>query len=255
MQSNEKNALAVQNQGYMALANMNSDIMTSELDGLEMQFNRRKIPSGGGIYFEVLGEDGEPETVKEFKAVIVFHHPLNCYYATKYTGGSNPPDCGSFDGVTGIDSFGAKHSCKTCKYNQYGSGTDGTSAKACKNKRRIYLLPEGELFPDLLSVPTGSLKNFTQYIKTQLSKQRPTNTIVTKFSLKKASNAGGIAYSQCQFAFDRILTPEEQTVIQTLTEQVKSYALNVGFDTESSDECLNVNPATGEIMTDGDVPF
>ena len=34
--------------------------------------------------------------VKEFSAVILYHHPVLQYYKEKYTGGSNPPDCGSF---------------------------------------------------------------------------------------------------------------------------------------------------------------
>jgi len=251
----ENTALTVQNQGFAVLANQNNSMMTEELDGLDLQFERIKIPSGGGIVFEVPGEDGEPDTVKDFSAVIVYHHPLNCYYTTKYSGGSNPPDCGSFDGVIGTDSFGAKHNCKTCKYNQYGSGTEGTSAKACKNRRRIYLLREGEMFPMLLSLPTGSLKLFTKYLQSQLSKGRPSNAIVTKFSLKKATNSGGIAYSQCNFALDRILTPDEQKGIAAVTEQVKSYAGNVGFDAENAADGVTVNPDTGKIVNDGDMPF
>lgn len=60
--------------------------------------------------------------------------------------------------------------CATCKSNQFGSG-EGQS-KACKNRRMIYVLMEGELFPMVLSLPTGSLKEFTKYLKRQLSKGR-----------------------------------------------------------------------------------
>jgi len=252
----ENTALTVQNQGFAVLANTDNAMMTEELDGLDLQFEKIKIPAAGSTFFQILDDNGEEQSIKEFLAVIVYHHPLNCYYSTKYSGGSNPPDCGSFDGVVGTDSFGAKHSCKTCKFNQYGSGTEGTSAKACKNRRRIYLLREGEMFPMLLSLPTGSLKLFTKYLQSQLSKGRTSNAIVTKFSLKKATNSGGIAYSQCNFALDRILTPDEQKGIAAVTEQVKSYAGNVGFDTENTAESVIVNPETGEVTTtDGDVPF
>ena len=68
----------------------------------DMSFERIKIPSAGSTVFEVPGENpGEPDTVKEFSAVILYHHPLYAYYKTKYTGGNQPPDCGSFDGITG----------------------------------------------------------------------------------------------------------------------------------------------------------
>ena len=29
---------------------------------------------------------------------ILYHHPIHSYYKDKFTGGSNPPDCGSMDG-------------------------------------------------------------------------------------------------------------------------------------------------------------
>jgi hypothetical protein len=236
--ANENNALVVQETGFLALADTDNGAMTEELDGLELQFERIKIPSGGGIVFEVPGEDGEPDTVKDFSAVILYHHPLNCYYSTKYTGGSNPPDCGSFDGVIGVGNPGGE--CKKCPLNQYESADEG-KGKACKNRRRIYVLRAGEVFPMLLSLPTGSLKTFTKYLQSQISKKRSSNSIITKFSLKKATNAGGIAYSQAVFMFDRVLTPEEQSAIKMLTEQVKSYAVNVGF------EDINIDSETGEV--------
>ena len=68
------------------------DFFADELDGLTPSFERIKIPAGGGLAFEVPGNDPEsPDSVKEFKAVILYHHPINCYYKEEYTGGSMPP--------------------------------------------------------------------------------------------------------------------------------------------------------------------
>lgn len=50
---------------------------------------------------------------------------------------------------------------------------------------------------------------------------------MTKFSLKKAQNSGGINYSQAVFAVDRNLSPEEQENVGRMTEQVKSLATRV----------------------------
>jgi len=251
MANNKENALVVQKNdpsragSFLALANADNSMVAAELEGLELQFERVKIPSGGGIVFEIPGDNDEPDTVKEFSAVILYHHPLNCYYSTKYTGGSNPPDCGSFDGVIGVGNPGGE--CKKCPLNQYSSGENGS--KACKNRRRIYLLREGEMFPMLLSLPTGSLRGFTKYLQSQISKGRASNSIITKFSLKKATNAGGIAYSQAVFAFERTLTPDEQKAIQPLTEQVKSYAVNVAIgDDDSEAPDIRVDTETGEVM-------
>jgi hypothetical protein len=171
MATNSKNtALAVSddNQGFLALANTDFAAMVSEeTEGLDLSFDKIKIPSAGSTVFEVPGEEDDTDTVKEFSAVILHHHTLNCYYKTKYTGGNNPPDCGSFDGVTGEGDPGGE--CKSCPLNQFGSADEG-NGKACKNRRRIYVLREGEVFPLLLSLPTGSLKEFTKYIKKLLSK-------------------------------------------------------------------------------------
>ncbi|GHV49242.1 hypothetical protein FACS189499_10200 [Clostridia bacterium] len=243
----ENTALAVQNNsGYAALANVNfSAMLGDELDGLDLSFERVKIPSGGGTVFELPTEGDDTEMVKEFSAVILYHHPLNAYYETKYSGGNSPPTCGSFDGKIGKGMPGG--TCASCPYNQYGTGENGS--KACKNKRRVYILREGEVFPLLLTLPTGSLKSFTKYLKTQLSKGRTSSEIVTRFALKKATNTGGIAYSQATFTFDRALAPEESLLVKPLSEQIRTYASNVGFDNVVSDEdTINVDPETGEVI-------
>jgi hypothetical protein len=244
----ESTALTAQNNGFEALADNDfSRIVSDELDGLDIGFERIKIPSGGATMYELPSEDDDAETVKEFSGVILFHHTLNAYYKTKYTGGSNPPDCGSFDGLTGEGDPGGN--CKKCPYNVFGTGENGS--KACKNRRRVYILREGEVFPLLLSLPTGSLKIFAKYIKAQLSKGRKTNSIVTRFSLKKVVNSTGIAYSQANFTLDRVLTPEEYALIAPLSDQVKAYARKVGYETDivsDADEESYVDPETGEII-------
>ncbi|GHU82200.1 hypothetical protein FACS1894196_0130 [Clostridia bacterium] len=235
--------------GFEQLADIDmAAMMAEELDGLDAGFERIRIPSGGGLLFEVPGEDGEPEPVREFSAVILYHHPIFAYYASKYTGANNPPDCGSLDGVTGEGNPGG--SCKLCPHNRFGTGENGS--KACKNRRRIYVLREGEIFPLLLSLPTGSLKEFTRYLKRLLSKGNKSNSVVTRFTLKKATNSGGIAYSQAQFAVDRPLMAAEHALVETLTEQMKAYSDHVAFDYEPDGEVVEtsymVDPETGEII-------
>ena len=85
----------------------------------------------------------------------------------------------------------------------------------------------GELFPITLSLPTGSLKSFTNYVKSQLSRGRKLNQVVTKITLKKATNASGIAFSQAVFSFERMLTAEERNAVAGVSETVKAYAANL----------------------------
>lgn len=233
------------NESFLALQDFNlTDVMAEEMNGLSASFERVKIPIGGGTVFEIPGDNPDDvDTVKELSGVILYQHPLNAYYATKYKGGSNPPDCGSFDGVTGHGNPGGL--CKNCPYNEFGSGENG--AKACKNRRRIYLLREGDVFPMILSLPTGSLKGFTRYLMRILPKYKSSNAVVTRFTLKKATSGTGIEYSQAQFAVARVLSTEEHKLITTLTEQVKAMSVNVGYDAEENVP-PNVDPETGEII-------
>ena len=201
--------------------------LAEEMDGLNLSFDRIKIPAGGGLAYEVPSDNPDsPDTVKEFKAVILYHHPSHSYYKEKYTGGNTPPDCASNNGHTGTDAeTGEVRECKDCPNNKFGSGENG--AKLCKQKRRVYILRAGEALPIILSLPTGSLADFSKYITRLLSKGQKSSTVVTKFSLKKAQNAGGISYSQAVLSVDRDLSKEESGIIARLTEQVKAIAQRI----------------------------
>ena len=129
--------------GYLALKDFDfHEVVASEMEGLEAVFDRIKMPSGDTTVFQIPSEDpDEPELAKEFSAVILHHHPIRAYFKEKYTGGTNPPDCGSLDAVEGHGNPGG--ACESCIYNAFGTGEN--NAKACKERRRLYLLREGEL--------------------------------------------------------------------------------------------------------------
>lgn len=239
-----KNELTVNtNQSYMNLANggINGDFL-EELSGLDNEFERIKIPAGGSVMFESpSGNPDEPDMIKEFSAVILYHHPMYVFYNSKFNGSNNPPDCLSIDGITGVGVPGGK--CINCPKNKFGSGENGS--KACKNKHQMYLLREGEIFPVILSLLTSSNKEFSRYIKRLLSKGKKSDSVVTKFSLKKAVNKAGISYSQVQFSVARELDTKEIELIKNYSEQVKSYA-------QSKDNFQKVDITTGEIIDSGE---
>lgn len=149
--TNESTEMTV-NGGFSELSNMNflAEAMNDECAGLEFSLDRVKIPAGGMTAFEVPTGDGESsELQKEIECVILLSHPANAYYRDVYKGGSNPPDCGSFDGVTG--STGAL--CKTCPYNQFGSGEG-------KANEKLPGTPASALIP-MSSSPVMRLKSIT----------------------------------------------------------------------------------------------
>lgn len=129
--SDKKNTEIAVNEGFAALANRDvlNEAMADDCQGLEFSFDRVKLPTGGGTAFEIpSAESDETEMAKDITGVIVYNHPAYAYYRDKYTGGNNPPDCGSFDGVTGIGNPGGN--CQNCPYNKFGSG-EGQSNRYC----------------------------------------------------------------------------------------------------------------------------
>ena len=239
-----KNELTLnENQGYMTLSNfnINGDFL-EELSGLDNEFERIKIPAGGGTMFEFPSSNpDESDMVKDFSAVILYHHPMYVFYSSKFNGSNNPPDCLSIDGITGVGIPGGK--CVNCPKNNFGSGENGS--KACKNKHQMYLLRENEIFPMVLSLPTSSNREFSRYIKRLLSRGKKSDSVVTKFSLKKAVNKTGISYSQVQFSVARELDIKEIELIKNYSEQVKSYA-------QSKANLQKLDITTGEIIDSGE---
>lgn len=219
---------AIPQKGYLMLQGFDfNETIAEEMDGLNAFFERIKMPSGDTTVFQIPSEDpDEPELAKEFSAVILYHHPIRAYFKSKYTGATTPPDCGSLDAVEGYGSPGGI--CEHCIYNAFGTGEN--NSKACKERRRLYLLREGELFPIMISLPTGSLKEFSRYLMRCLTKGCKSNAVVTRFSLAKATNKGGIAYAKAVFRMERKLADDEMALIARMSDQIKEISQKVGFE-------------------------
>ena len=239
--------LTTQEVGFI-IPSANNEIMEcigTELEGLQVSLDKCKIPAGGGLAFEVPGDDPDsPDSVKEIIGVIIDHYPLNSYWTEKYTGQNVAPNCFSTDSHTGIGTPGGE--CARCPYNKFGSGEDGQS-KACKNSHRLYILRSGELYPLVLTVPPTSLKPLSDYLaKRIVTKGLRSYGVVTKLTLKKATNSTGISYSQVQFALVEKLTAEQAETMKAYGESLKSITRNIDF-TDSDDETATLNTETGEI--------
>lgn len=194
--------------------------MEEDCMGLDFQFQRVILPTGGGTMFQVPSADSnEPVMEKEIVGVIINNHPANSYYKDKFNGQNNPPDCYSLDGIKGVGTPGCE--CKTCPYNEFNTAENG--GKACKNKRLLYILREGELFPIVVYLPVGSVSAFTKFSTLNASKGKFVSKFVTKITLKKAQNSTGIAYSQAEFEKVRDLTPEEIDAIAPIKDFIKAY--------------------------------
>lgn len=229
-----------------------STSLAKEMDGLDAVFDRIRMPIGGIVSFELPTDDPDvTETVKEISAVILYHHPMRAYYKEPYTGGNTPPDCGSLDGVVGKGELGGM--CDRCAFNLFGSAENG--GKACKERHRLFLLQEGDVFPKILSLPTGSLKEFARYLMTCIPVWKSSNAGITRISLRKAVNKGGIVYSKAQFRMGRALTEDEFASIKPLIEQVKVISQEVIITEPMEDDATELAPSeatpTGDALRKG----
>lgn len=241
-------------------------ILADNMEGLEPQFDRVKIPSGGGIAFEVPGEDGEVEPIRELIGVIVDHHPENNYYEREYDGENVPPDCSSPDAVTGyappespVPWAGQHQDCKTCPLNQWGSGKDGVG-KACNNEQRVFLLPPGQLLPLALKLPPTSRKPFMVYMSRLSGKMRRFSSVVTKVTLSKEKSKSGIVYSQANFGQMAVLPPDKAEEMKKFGDSLKAFTRRRPEQDGSADDAPtpddNTPPAAAATQPPGDdAPF
>ena len=199
-----------------------AEAVMEEMDGLgTLPFDRVKIPSGGGLAFEMPGEDeNSPASVTEITGVILDHYPVNAYWADKFEGGNQPPDCASYDGKQGLErETGVARECATCPYNQFGSDGRG---KACKNIHRIFILREANPVPLMLSLPPTSLKYMRDYIaKRVLFKGLRSWQVVTRITLKKEKSAAGIAYSHAVFTLAGRLNQEQLSKTEAMKDCIR----------------------------------
>ena len=189
-----------------------------------------KVPSGGGIAYEVQGEeDDDAEPMKEIEAVIVFTHRVSAYWPGAYGSDENVkiPVCSSMDGKTGFNSdTGEVTSCENCPHNQYGTGTDDkgnpSRGKACKNMRRIYLMMDRDPNYYLLTVPPTSIKDVNKQLARILASGTPYTGMIVSFTLEKDKNSNGVDYSKVSVKKKGLLPPAIMAQVTELRSRIKA---------------------------------
>lgn len=233
-----------------------AEIIDNNLEGMSPEFYAIKFPSGGGVAFEVLDDNGEVDAIKEIQGVIIDHHPMNSFYAKKFDGGNESPDCSSLDGEIGYAKLSAplpwagdKMHCSLCPANKFDE--DGT--KKCRNQRRVHLMRENEIFPIRITIPPTSLKAFKDYIMGLTSKAIAFQSVVTSIKLKKAESKGGIIYSAAVFSKVKTLKSDEFISMKKYGISLKSYLrTNVTVD---EPEVIPLQPNPIVDISDADTPF
>ena len=205
----------------MLEGDFSNEELADDYAGLQLSFQRVKIPGGGSLQFEIPGDDPEnPDYAKTIEGVIIYNHQASAYWpeGSEYDD-TVTPLCSSVDGITGCGTPGG--SCAMCELNKYGTGTDSkgnpSKGKACKNMRHLYILRDGEYMPILLALPPTSLKPYSDFINASfVTRRRPTYASVVQIGLKRVEKGSNL-YSVATFKKLYDFTGEQLA-------QVKAYA-------------------------------
>lgn len=217
--------------------------MRENYGDLEFKFSKIPFPSSNMAAFAIESEDeGDPEFTKVLTGVIVYTRPYNCYFPGTYNGESTAPQCASYDGKFGHGSPGGD--CESCPLNKFGTGGMDGNGKACRNKRLVYFLREGELFPDMIEIPPTSRNRINDYITNSFLHRKPVEKAVTKIELKVNDKK-----TRAEFSRVRMLTPEEQQSIAMMAQLAKEYddAL-IASNMTAAQDVLAVDPDTGKVI-------
>ena len=152
--------------------------------------------------------------------------------------------------------------CRTCPYNQYGTGRifrpqANEKGKANTNQRVIYILMEDRMLPVALVIPPTSLTAYDKYVADLTNHRIPVQGVVTKFS-QEVLGSGGVRYGTVKF------TQVERLDVQTIhhvIEQRRKYEsyINPSAPQPVAAEVVSA-PATAaqpepEHEEDEDIPF
>lgn len=234
-QQQSSTALARLTSAYPALAGGGAvaEAMLANLEGEEVtmfDLERIKVPTGGGIAWEIPPPDGEgePDVARAVEGIIVYTKMGRAFWPGAFGGEvAQPPQCSSPDGVHGIGDPGGE--CARCQFAEFGSRGvvrgDDSRSQACKQMRFVFLLREGRTLPSVIALPPTSIGPMRKFLLGISQRSRPYWSVITRFQLVKAKNAGGIEYAQVRPSVVRELAAEEvETVVKFAKLQRETYS-------------------------------
>lgn len=170
-----------------ALANRTGNVGGNKIQLKNKQF---VLPSG--------------ETVDELDLVIVDFISLNTFYQGAYDPKNiQPPVCFALGDIptqmvpSDNSPLKQNEACGSCPMNAFGSAGDG---KACKNQRRLAVLPPGGTEDDemwTLDVSPTGLKSFDGYVRSAASKHAVLPVgLITKVTFDPNVSYGSLRFSE-----------------------------------------------------------
>jgi hypothetical protein len=150
--------------------------------------NKISFKSGVMTYMDNIIKDNTLE------CVILAATEEHVWYETKWKANEySPPSCFAI-GIPGDELFphevvpdAPATSCRECPNWQWGSDPEGGRGKACKERRRIAVIPNDDFSTSemaLMSLPTMSIKNWSNHVNEVAAiLQRPTWGVISRVRL------------------------------------------------------------------------
>ena len=217
----QQNQLTVFEDQLAALA---TESVKAEQASLQTTFLSTK---GGTLTYR-----GDPVANNKLACVILTGPIERLYYSSRYDPTKIvPPDCFAI-GTSATEMAPAasapkpQHSkCDGCPMNEWGSSPTGGKGKACRETRRLLLVPADAIStPDAvksaevaaLRPPVTSLKNYANYVQTiAATLKRPPLAVISEISVAPD------AKTQFKVNFSMVKPIDDTGVIQALIERSK----------------------------------
>jgi hypothetical protein len=178
---------------------------------------------------------GNPIAGNALDCVILAAPVERLYYSQRYDPAKIvPPDCAAISilatGMKPVETAPAKQhaTCEGCPKNEWGSSPTGGKGKACRETRRLLLIPADALTSAAavetaevaaLRPPVTSLKNYATYAQTiAATYRRPPLSMITKVAVLPDPK------TQFKVAFNMVKPIEDQSIIQALIIRAKKEA-------------------------------
>lgn len=206
-----------------ALTSDFKEILETNFEGVnkdEIDLPRMKMLHGGALCFELPPDlDGETKQVKEIDAVILYKQRVRGWWKDDYSGGGQPPECSSSDGITGYNTEEEEVlECKHCPLSKYGSASKGRG-QACKDMRRLLVRLGDDIVPSILTIPPTSVKVVDNFMVRLVSKGIKYTDIRVKLSLVSEKNKEGTPFSKLVISkSENEMTDKEKEMSKAMRE-------------------------------------
>jgi len=175
------------------------------IDSLNRSIEKLQIQNPDVRFEESMQDISGDEVKKEISGIILDYDTPRAYWQTPEPVEGTFPNCYSRDSLVSYEG----KPCNSCPFNELGSKTGDTLAKACKEQVAIYLLRPDNIMPIIVRIPATSKFIFQKYMARLISNMIPFYGVVTRITLEKATSKGGQPYAQFSFEAVNLLSKEE----------------------------------------------